>query len=46
MELLHTSGVPAVAQQDKDPTAVAQVTVEAQIQSLAQYSGLRIWQLW
>ena len=36
-----SEGVPTVVQYIKNPTAVAQVAVEAQIQSLAQHSGLK-----
>ena len=38
-------GVPAMVQWVKNPAAVAQVTVEAWIQSLAQCSGLNLLQL-
>ena len=34
-------GVPAMAQWVKNPTAVAQVTAEAQVQSPAPHSGLK-----
>ena len=36
-----STGVPAVAQWVKNLTTVARVTAEAQVQSLAQHSGLR-----
>ena len=35
------TGVPAVAQWVKDPTAVAQIAAEAKVQSPAQCSGLK-----
>ena len=34
-------GVPAVAQWVKNPTAVAGIIAEVQVQSLAQHSGLK-----
>ena len=38
----YNLGVPAVAQWVKNLIAVAWVAAEAQVQSLAQHSGLRI----
>ena len=35
------SGVPSVAQRVKDPTAVAWVAAEVQVQSPAKHSGLK-----
>ena len=39
---IRNLGVSAVVQCVKNPTAAAQVTAEARVQSLAQHSGLRI----
>ena len=40
---LLTHGVPAMVQMVKNPKAVAWVTEEAQVRTLARRSGLRIW---